>query len=455
MRYNTELYKPSFYNIFIPLTNGTLVYNGMGDSLEKLTLKEKDVYDLISQGKSNADVVKIAGNERFLSKVMEKFLNARVIILRKSTEKELFDKALYLLRNKKDSFGVTIAPTMACNFVCDYCFQGQHGASQPMNKAVQDRVIDFIEKKLEGKKHFSVSWYGGEPLMALEVIESLSKRILAICKKNECKYRASIVTNGFFLTREVAQRLVDCQVSSVQITIDGDQESHDNRRYIKGHVPTFAKIIENLCSSVELEQLYFSIRVNIDKRNYGNISKLLDFLHDKNITAKDNLEVYFAPVDLCTEECLNISEEVLNKVSYSELEACLIQKAMTLHLYKLHMPARIFSLCGAILPNSFVILPNGDLHKCWNTVANHNEKVGNINHPDEIAENAIYRDWISRPLIKSEECYQCPILANCAGGCAAKKGNNADSCISLKNNIRQRLVMYALYKQIITESEVL
>lgn len=454
MRYDARLYRPSDYNIIIPLCSGMIIYNGMGDMLQKLSATEQAIYELLVAGKTTAELLDVADNERNLSKIMEKFLQGRFILPKKSDEKVLFNKALKLLKNRTDSFGLTIAPTLACNFVCDYCFQGEHRVEAQMDIGVQNRLMDFIEERLEGKKYFSVAWYGGEPLLALGVIEELSKRIIELCKQKNCEYRASIVTNGYLLTESAARKLIKCRVDSVQITLDGDKCSHDSRRYIVGNIPTFDKIIANLMQIINLKELYFNIRVNIDKRNYNDIDGLLYYLQACGLSDKNNLSVYFAPVDICTEECLKISDEVLSAESYSRLETKLLEKSLRMKLCKASLPARIFSLCGAVLQNSFVILPNGDVHKCWNTVAENSQKVGNIDDPKAILVNSLYNSWVHRPMIKNDACYSCPILANCAGGCAAKDGFNGSSCISLRNNVRRRLIMYALDRQIIDESEI-
>lgn len=47
-------------------------------------------------------------------------------------------------------------------------------------------------------------------------------------------YSASITTNGFLLTSKKFEALVsDYHVSSFQITLDGDCESHDTQRVLK------------------------------------------------------------------------------------------------------------------------------------------------------------------------------------------------------------------------------
>ncbi|MCM1236362.1 MAG: hypothetical protein NC124_11505 [Clostridium sp.] len=55
-----------------------------------------------------------------------------------------------------------------------------------------------------------------------------------------------MVTNGYFLTKDVAQKLAKLKVSSLQVTIDGPKHVHDKRRVLAGGEGTFDKIIQKL-----------------------------------------------------------------------------------------------------------------------------------------------------------------------------------------------------------------
>ena len=50
------------------------------------------------------------------------------------------------------------------------------------------------------------------------------------------------------------------------------------------------------------------------------------------------------------------------------LEADLIQHGYDKGLCALPYPPRFHGNCGAVKPGGFVILPTGDVHKCWDTV---------------------------------------------------------------------------------------
>ena len=78
-----------------------------------------------------------------------------------------------LIRNKIERFAdsnltLTIAPTMACNFCCPYCYEkGREYIT--MSETVQDQLTSQLKEKYQHIHELTVSWYGGEPLLAIEI----------------------------------------------------------------------------------------------------------------------------------------------------------------------------------------------------------------------------------------------------------------------------------------------
>lgn len=372
---------------------------------------------------------------------------------------EMYQRSRYDTQNVV----LTIAPTMACNFVCDYCFQGQDKPHTTMTAQVQDAIINMIDKAAPQVKSIGVTWYGGEPLVRTKVIESLSDRMIALCQSKGLSYNASVVTNGYLLTADVARSLVQRGVTWIQVTLDGTPEYHDTRRYLMGGQGSFQKIIANLRSFIkELPRLAISIRVNIDERNAKDIHGLLDYLAELGFGKETpNLNVYFAPVEATTEGCHNVEEVTMQKSRYGQLETELYAHAFALGLAPLPFPPRFHGNCGAVRPSSVVILPTGDLHKCWDTVSWPDKKVGTIFNLPAIVENELMQKWLRWTPFENATCKNCKILPNCAGSCAYKFIHAADTrgeaavlpCPSWKYNIKERLLQRAIGRGKITKDD--
>lgn len=120
---------------------------------------------------------------------------------------------------------ITILPTEKCNFRCWYCYEDfKHGK---MSDDIQQCSVRFIEQQIKDIQPASlqVNWFGGEPLLACDVIENISTQLLNVCRQNSIAYHAQITTNGYLLTPECVQRLFNLGVNTYQITLDGSR--HD------------------------------------------------------------------------------------------------------------------------------------------------------------------------------------------------------------------------------------
>ncbi len=187
------------------------------------------------------------------------------------------------MRERYDSrqFFVTIAPTMACNFRCIYCFeQGRYGHKYMDSKTISN-VIKFIEKRMENAESLHISWFGGEPLLAMPVIEEISESVIAYCNAKNKKFDASIVTNGYFYTKEIAEKLKQLRVNKVQITIDGSRDIHNSRRPLINGGCTYDVIMENLVATKGI--IPINIRINVDADCVDAADDVITFLKKNSL----------------------------------------------------------------------------------------------------------------------------------------------------------------------------
>ena len=164
-----------------------------------------------------------------------------------------------------DSLGLTIAPTLACNFKCIYCYE----TSKPgvMSFEVCDHIVRYVENQSGRLNHLSVSWYGGEPLLAQDIIWRLSDDFINICEAHEIEYDAFMISNGSLINDEVIRQMIKYKISGIQITIDGPPEVHNKRRVNKNGNDTFDLLIENINRLLATEKIEVVVRINVDKTN--------------------------------------------------------------------------------------------------------------------------------------------------------------------------------------------
>lgn len=310
-------------------------------------------------------------------------------------------------------FSLTIAPTLQCNFACPYCYEERQ--SEIMNDEIKNAIIKRVETEAELKNNIHISWYGGEPLIAKNIIEEMSKKMIAIAEEYGVDYRSNIVTNGYLIDDSTVEILKKAKVTGAQITLDGPPEIHNSRRKLHSGAGTFDRIIAGIKLLISSE-ISVHIRVNLDKTNVNELENLLKILVDNGL---QECSVSLGHVKNYTKACNGIAHNCLNNQEYAE-KTLNHQKILLKYGFKADdypfYPGVKANYCCADTLSAYVVGPNGDLYKCWNDVGNKERVVGNIKEPIK-KYNKIYSDYLLWSPFNHEECINCNILPLCMGGC--------------------------------------
>lgn len=443
-------YKPSKYNIEIDSINEhKLIYNTLSQVFSLLEEDDIRFYKkalLKAQGELNPEE----------ETILDHFLINNFLVPDDVDETTVFEKIYESSRNSNENMSLTVLPTLNCNFGCDYCFQGGDKPKEVMPQSVQNSVFKFIKQNSEHLKRINITWFGGEPMLGFNVIKRISDRVIPYADIRGIYYESMIVTNGYYLTVEKLAELYLRRVKMIQITLDGSLEQHNKLRYVKATGEgSFETIIKNIKNYIDEFPINTTIRVNIDKRNKNDIINLINNLSEAGLGNK-RLSLYFAPIECSTSACRNISDITLEQQEFAEIEYNLYQLAYSKGLCQASLPYRMVGLCGATKPKGLVIVPNGDIHKCWETVSFPDKRIGTIKNEDFVSKDLVEK-WESWNPFKYEECRNCVILPNCCGFCAYKflyksefGGNStAKPCPSLKYNIKEKLLHLAEQKKML------
>lgn len=327
--------------------------------------------------------------------------------------------------------GLTICPTMGCNFDCPYCFE-DHTVGK-MTAEVQDDVVALAGRMLDASraKSLSVTWFGGEPLLASEIIESLSARLMALCDEHDAKFSASIITNGYLLTQEIVDMLAAAKVRSAQITIDGLGATHDATRHLAGGGATFERITANL-RDVKIP-FKVNIRHNVHDGNKSEMDELQAFI--ENLAEESGNELWYYPAPVSGSETAdNRGEQVGLLCASDESEVSLRQEASRFQVGKGHY-------CGVHTIWGLGIDERGNLQKCWEAVDKPHVSFGTAHDwdPENPLVTATNPDNLTMFLdtacpIPDDECRECVWLPTCVGGCPYKRLFYGRQCIAFKND---------------------
>jgi len=410
-----NVYKKSRYNHFVKLSDDMmLAFNAVTCGLGELSMEKYDTFEAWSKNGNGGEIDESSDLFKDLRK-------GGFLIPDDADEIDGIRANHYMARFGNTGFGLTIIPTFRCNFNCDYCYEDRDIHSSPASKGgvmsdeVCENLLSLCEKNIKEKSTFTVTWYGGEPLMAKNTIGKLTDGILRICEAKNAEFRAGMVTNGYLLSPENLNFLVEKKVGSLQVTIDGPEEIHNMRRPLKSGGPTYQRILDNLGYVADKLPISISIRVNVDQRNQSKIRDLLLDLKSRNLHQRKNVTVYFSQTIQFANSCTSIAGECMVTQEFSSWMVEAYKIAMELGFRVTIYPATQIGTCGAVNKSSAVIEPDGYVQNCWNTVGYKSLRTGELTK-DGIVYNSKYVKWLGWTPFR-EECRDCNVLPLCMGGC--------------------------------------
>lgn len=337
------------------------------------------------------------------------------------------------------NLSLTIAITRACNFDCSYCFEGNR-TGKPMSKAVEEKLMRFIRSSKASS--LNITWYGGEPLLAYDRILSINEQLKQLGKP----YTAGMITNGYLLTDEKIAQLNDLRISYLQITLDGEEKTHDGRRCLKNGGPTYQTILENVDKVMKSDfKGTLHIRVNVDARNeveFAYVYKMMQKRYPNDFGRRINVYPGFVKGDDHPDvSCFFEADE---------------QGAFAARMYTKYgiVPLNLFPQktrigCTLTRRNAFVVGPDGELYKCWDDVGMPEMVVGSIDRFDNWNMSLIAEGMVASSYLDARECKECFYFPICNGGCHRIRMKNLrktegkhSPCSYFKGNLEKLLELH-------------
>ena len=403
--------KLSKFNNILDIDEGLIIYNAFSGGVLRLDEEHTKKFQALFEEKDE--------------KLIETLKKGNMIIPKDMDELVLLKHQSEIARNDTSTLSLTIAPTMACNFRCPYCYEkGKEYTT--MDEETIDNLISFINRHTESGniKTLGIAWYGGEPLLRMDLIRRIRGRIVS----DGINLHQIIVTNGYLLTEEIAIELAKMGVERAQVTIDGPPDVHNNSRIHYDGRDTFYPILENVKKACK--HIHINIRVNVDKTTLPHVGKLLDYLDEHKLSGK--VTVYLAPIDNFHGKCNGALCYNREEFSYEELN--FLKENANRGYFELNIASFSPSICGATHVNSFVVDPLGNLYKCWEEIGEIEYKVGDLTNGLNFGH--AMRRWQDYDYLQSENCLECKIMPICKGGCPKRVVDGGfHACSTHKHNL--------------------
>ena len=170
--------------------------------------------------------------------------------------------------------------TGRCNLNCKHCYRTE-GNIEPLSfndiKNVIEQYKTLLEKynkfhKIKHKGHINIT--GGEPFIRNDI-----KDIIKYLGDNHEYFSFGILSNGSFIDDTLIKLLKEAKVSFIQLSIDGDEKTHDFIR-CKGD---YSRVFD-VAKLLQKNHIKVYISFTATKTNYKMFPKVANICYKKHIT---------------------------------------------------------------------------------------------------------------------------------------------------------------------------
>jgi radical SAM protein with 4Fe4S-binding SPASM domain len=176
---------------------------------------------------------------------------------------------------------VDIELTYRCNLRCRICpqelYKNQQGKRIDDRQEMSEQDIDRIFGDLAAMKVGYITLTGGEPFVRRDIfsiIHSARKHGLFV----------NILSNGALLDESIAEEISRLRVGSITFSLDGDQETHDHIRGVKGSFSRLIRGIETIIQSGNGGyRPLLSLNCTISRLNQNNFGDIIAIASDLGI----------------------------------------------------------------------------------------------------------------------------------------------------------------------------
>jgi len=420
-------------------------------------LKDSQDYFIVNVLTGNADILSRAKAQEIMNGTftdVEEYVEKGYLIDEKEEAKRYKLKYLdFIQQRDSDEIQIFFVPRYACNFSCSYCYQLPYEPPKnPLKKEVVDAFYKYIDNEFSWRQKY-ITVFGGEPLMEGE--QSVKEMNWVLDGANNRNLDVAIVTNGYHLNRYISL-FKNTRIREIQVTLDGSENVHDVRRFLKNGKPTFVRIVEGIDAALA-NNLTVNLRVVVDKDNIDNLKELAAFAIDKGWTKHPQFKTQLGR-NYELHVCGVNKDRLFSRVGMYEALYRVIKEYP--EFIEFHRPA--FSVSRFLFDNGELPDPlfdscpgtktewafdyTGHIYACTATVGKEGESLGTF-YPEVALNEEAVEEWEDRDVTTIAKCKDCAQQLACGGGCAAvaknKTGNlNTEDCRPVKELLEMGLKLY-------------
>ena len=384
----------------------------------------QDIYEKIVPGKK-------IDNATFNSDIIQA-LKDRMYLFESPLDEANYLKNLkytYIQSGNKKST-MMICPTYSCNLNCSYCFEGELTKRNTTLTEEQIRIAlnacGELIKDLNLEPRFGI--FGGEPLLT----KNYNQIKIIIDWMNSNNYEIGIPTNAINLDYFLEYFKKNLKRGVLQITLDGDEKEHNLRRGYRGKegLNPFTRTTSNIDSALKTGLNVF-LRINIDRKNIGNLDFLINFLNEKGWLRLENLRVGITNIvdhksdanNVCYDEydlycnAHKVLDNYPNLVDLIDFKMLRVLSHIEAIITGKEVPTSPKLYYCETCSSHYVFGSDGLVYPCTEVMGDEKEAIGRF-LPELVIYDAAAAIWQNRNIFNIKECSECEIFSFCGGGCA-------------------------------------
>lgn len=317
--------------------------------------------------------------------------------------------------------------TDVCNMKCEYCFikgntskQHKDQGAKVMSWDIAQKTIDMYFNNLRPTRfHKTIVFYGGEPLLMFPLFKQIISYVQAKHGKvlKKLKIGLLLITNGTKINDEIAEYLARHPEITICISLDGYKETNDQKRFYINREGTFQDIIAGINRLHLAGRKDINVSATIDEHNIDRLDELID-LHKQYQFQTVNFNLLLDTAER------TIDPSYTERATKRMLEY--FEKAREIGLYEDRIMRKVRALtCGVLHPfdcratgAQLAISPDGSLGICHEGVGCKNFFFGKVSQNFIFSKNSLIKEWGRRSPLTMPQCFNCPSLGLCGGGCA-------------------------------------
>jgi len=315
--------------------------------------------------------------------------------------------------------------TDACNLRCGYCLingnmPDRNCGQKVMSWETAREAIEMYFANLQPTRfHKSIVFYGGEPLLMFPLLKQAVSYMHKFHSAELVKFNVILllITNGTKITPEIANYLAEHPEITICISLDGCQETNDLKRVYPDGRGTFQDIMVGIKLLHAAGRTDINISTTIDEHNIDKLDELL-VLHNQYHFHTVNFNLLLDTAERTVDS--SYTERATKKmIEYFE-------KAREIGLYEDRIMRKVRAIGRGVLhpfdcratAAQLAISPDGSLGVCHEGVGCKQFFFGKVSRNFVFADHPVIREWGRRSPLTMPQCFNCPSLGLCGGGCA-------------------------------------